>query len=242
MDYEANSPRHSVYGWLAMNRLRLLIHILLIAAVIAVPTVTAFAQDAEPTDCGFLGIQCGFIPDILSGILDIIRGIADFIFNAITGAIDLVRGIAEWLITAIGNVIQLIINLVQPIIDIIAGILRLLVEIVNIIVLLIQIVVGFFVIMAAIMVQSVLSIGSILSSYYTAPVTAIPGLPLCVTDPTTYEICSIYYMADWTLFAPNTPGAIIVPLVVILLDVVIIIFFVRRIIGILNVGEKATDV
>lgn len=224
-----------------MTRSRILISLILIIAFASAPT--AFAQPPdEETDCGFLGIECGFIGDILSFLADLVRGFFDFIRAAVEFGISLVVNIAQFLVTAFRNVIQILINLFQPLIDLIAGILRIIGELVQIVVLILQIVVGFFVLLVTFAFQAVATIIQIIGQFFSAPLTPIPGLPQCVTDPTAWQICAVYYIADWTLFAPSTPGALIVPLTVIILDIVIVFFFIRKIMSILNIGEKVTDV
>lgn len=198
--------------------------------------------DAPPTDCGFLGIQCGFIPQIISTILDLIRGFFDFARSAIEAVLGLIRGIAEFLLNAVRNVVSLIISLFQPLIDLIRSVLKLIDEVFHIIGILIDLIVRVFLLIGAWLLQAVNLAISFLLSYGSAAPTPIPGLPRCVTAPTEYELCGFYYITDWTLFAPATPGAIIVPLVTIILDIVIVFTFVRKIMNIVDSGEKTTDV
>lgn len=76
--------------------------------------------------------------------------------------------------------------------------------------------------------------GGMIGAINNAVPLAIPGLPQCVTNPMANDICAIYYILDWTLFAPGTAGALIIPLVLILMNFIIIVKFLRwgwRIIG-----------
>lgn len=226
-----------------MSRLRIALHILLIAACVLMPmAVSAQEEGAPETDCGFLGIQCGFIPEMLSLIRDLIQGFFDFVFAAINAGLDIVRGIADFIVTAVRNILQLLINLIQPLIDLIAAVIRAIVEVGQIIILVMQIIFGFFIAVVSFTFQALAVIIGLFTDYNTAPVLAIPGLPQCVTAPTDSDICALYYALDWTLFAPDTPGALIVPLVTILLDVTILFFFVRRVLSMVSSGEKVTDV
>lgn len=219
-------------------RFRLLLNIILIVLLVALSTVTAYAQEDE----GPIQTVLNVIRGILEFLLELIRGFFDWLFTAIGRIIEMFIGIANWLVTAIGNIIKVIINFLQPLIDLIAGILRIIGELVQIVVLILQIVVGFFILLVTFAFQAVGIIVQIIGQFFAAPSTAIPGLPQCVTDPTSWQLCAGYYILDWTLFAPSTPGAIIVPLVVILVDVKIVFFFIRKIMSILNIGEKVTDV
>lgn len=199
-------------------------------------------EEAPATDCGFLGIQCGFIPQVISSILDLIRGFFDFVRGAIETGISLVRGIAEFIFEGIRNVIQIIINLVKPIIDLISGVLKALEAAIHIIKLLLEIVIGVFLLIGIWLIQAVSMAVSIFTTFVQSAPIAIPGLPQCVTAPTNSDICAIYYMADWTVFAPNTPGTLIVPVVTIMVDLSIFFMFLRKILRIIDSGEKVTDV
>jgi len=70
--------------------------------------------------------------------------------------------------------------------------------------------------------QSVGSANALVTSFYTAQPIPIPGLPLCMTAPLEHDICAIYYILDWTLFAPETYGAFIVPLILAIINVIVI--------------------
>lgn len=57
----------------------------------------------------------------------------------------------------------------------------------------------------------------------------VPGLPQCITAPLDYDWCAIWYITDWTLLAPDTPGANIIPILVLIIDLFIIAYVVRSI-------------
>lgn len=59
--------------------------------------------------------------------------------------------------------------------------------------------------------------------------TPVPGLPRCVSAPMETDWCAIWYITDWTLFAPDTPGAWIIPVVVLIIDLFIVIYLARAI-------------
>lgn len=224
-----------------MIRFRTAVNLLLIFILILMPLQTAFAQDEE-VDCGILGLGCSFIGDVLSFLAEQVRGFFDFLGNAVRALIDVIRRIGDFLVNGFRNLIQLIINLFRPVFEFIAAVIRFVVEVFQIIVMIIQIVVGFFIALGSFMIQAFTVIARLLTEYYFAPITAVPGLPQCVTAPTNYELCAFYYITDWTLFAPGTPGALLVPLAVIMLDITLVFFFIRRVLGLLSVGEKVTDV
>lgn len=82
----------------------------------------------------------------------------------------------------------------------------------------------------------------LLTAFTNATPQAIPGLPLCITNPMAHDLCAIWYIMDNTIFAPSTPGQYIVPLMQIIFNVVIAIFFVRFVLRLIRRGEEVTHV
>ncbi len=104
-----------------------------------------------------------------------------------------------------------------------------------------QIGTGLFGAIIAYMGQATNLVVGLLTAFGNATPQAIPGLPLCVTNPMGSDLCAIYYIMDWTIFAPNTPGALIIPLLQIIMNIYIAIYFVRWVLRIVRRGEKVTD-
>lgn len=67
-------------------------------------------------------------------------------------------------------------------------------------------------------------VGGIFAQIQGAPVQPIAGLPRCISAPTESELCAIWYVLDWTLFAPQTPGEWLIPLLVLIVDLVILFY------------------
>jgi hypothetical protein len=88
--------------------------------------------------------------------------------------------------------------------------------------------------------------GSIVTSLLTAFANStpqpIPGLPLCMTNPMAHDLCAVYYILDNTIFAQATPGALIIPLLLIMMNMWIAVYFVRWVLRIIRRGEQVTDV
>lgn len=83
-------------------------------------------------------------------------------------------------------------------------------------------------------------IAGMITSFFGAPPTAIPGLPMCFSDPLNHDLCAIYYILDWTLLATGTPGQFIVPLVLALMNIVIIFRAIKFILKFIKRSEDAT--
>lgn len=88
--------------------------------------------------------------------------------------------------------------------------------------------------------QTINRVGALISAYFTAPPTPLAGLPLCMTAPLEHDICAIYYILDWTLLAPNTPGSFIIPLILAIMNVIVLFRVVKFILKFLKRGEDAT--
>lgn len=82
----------------------------------------------------------------------------------------------------------------------------------------------------------------LLTAFANATPQAIPGLPMCITNPMAHDLCALWYIIDNTIFAPATPGQYIVPLLQIIFNVVIAIIFVRWVMKIIWRGESVTHV
>jgi hypothetical protein len=67
--------------------------------------------------------------------------------------------------------------------------------------------------------------GGLLSSLSNATPTYIPGLPMCVTNPMAHDLCAIWYIMHNTIFAPGTPGQLIIPFMQVTLNFVIVMIF-----------------
>jgi hypothetical protein len=83
--------------------------------------------------------------------------------------------------------------------------------------------------------------GGMLSTLNSAPPTGIPGLPMCITNPMAHDICAIYYILDFTIFAEGTPGALIIPFLLVVMNFYIVIRFVRWGMRIVKRSEGISD-
>lgn len=90
--------------------------------------------------------------------------------------------------------------------------------------------------------QASARVGSLLTAFYTVPLTPIPGLPLCVSAPIASDYCAIWYILEYTLFATGTPGALIIPFLSIDAGIWMIMYFVRFVLKLVRKGERVTSV
>lgn len=133
-----------------------------------------------------------------NSIIDVINQFAEVVIGGLT---SIVRFIGE-IINAVGAIVRLIGQLVEVVIAVIGRIWDY-------------------------MTQAVSLFFEILGTINDAPPEQIPGLPRCVSAPTQYQICAVWYIVDWTLIADNTPGAMLVPLIILILDIGIAFYVMR---------------
>lgn len=81
----------------------------------------------------------------------------------------------------------------------------------------------------------------LLSAFTNSKPKPISGLPQCMTRPLDHDICAIYYIMHFTIFEPNTPGALIIPMLLIMINLFIAIRFLRWGWKILRRGEDVTN-
>jgi hypothetical protein len=86
------------------------------------------------------------------------------------------------------------------------------------------------------------SLTGLLGSFTDANPEPVPGLPLCMSNPTAHDWCAIIYIIEHTILSDGTPGVLIVPLLQIMVYVYLVIYFVRSILWIVRRGETMTNV
>jgi len=174
-------------------------------------------------------------------ILDVVNQGFNSIANAIGAFFAWIGAFFAWLAATIENILQQIANFFGQLLAFLETILRFVIELLEIAWLIIQLLFGLLGLLINWLFQIVLRIGSLVGSFFSAPLQAIPGLPQCFSSPLSYDICAIYYIMDWTLFAPTTPGQLIIPLVLTMMNIIIIIRFIRLVLGVIRSGDNAAD-
>jgi hypothetical protein len=90
--------------------------------------------------------------------------------------------------------------------------------------------------------QAGLAVGGLITSFNETPPEPIPGLPLCMSNPQASDWCALIYILEWTILADGTPGEIIIPFLLIVMNIYIVIYFARWILRIVRRGETITSV
>lgn len=166
----------------------------------------------------FVNTHLAFFEWLFNTITSIPGFFGGLIVTAINTAVQLVGGVFVIIFMVIHTGISFVIDMVNNIIKVIA-IVRMVIE------------VGLAI--AGLMFNYLGQVVNLMIGMYggisVARPVAIPGLPLCITAPLDSDWCAIWYITDWTLLAPGTPGANIIPILVLIIDLFIIAYVVRSI-------------
>lgn len=173
-------------------------------------------------------------------ILDEMQNNQNWLENVTGGLFDFLGGAFGWLFQSIADLFKMIYDFFNFIFGLIAAMFAVFLEIVQIILLVIQLLFGLLGLLLLYIQQLIARLTALFTAFFTAPPLPIPGLPLCISDPLSYDICAVYYVADYTVFAPNTPGQYIIPLVWALMNIIIIFRAVKYILKFIKRGEDVT--
>lgn len=221
---------------------RLVVILLLVVLLLttAVPSMPVFAQDGDDGTCTGTGIffwPCRLIDTLLNGVLNFFN----WVLNTIAGFFVFLGDVIRWVFVAVGNIASLLWEVLQRVLAFVGSIVASVNEVFLIIGLIIQIIFGVISALSTWLWHSISLVGGLLTGFFAANPTPIPGAPQCITAPTQHDICAISYLLDNSIFgAPN--GSIVVTIIIIIIDVSIVFLFVRKILNMLNVGEGVTDV
>jgi hypothetical protein len=173
-------------------------------------------------------------------ILDHMQNTFDFFSNTAGNLFDFLGAVFGWIVQSIADLFKMIYDFFNFIFGLIAAMFAVFLEIVQIILLVIQLLFGLLGLLLLYINQLIARLTALFAAFFYAPPLPVPGLPLCISDPMAYDICAVYYIADYTIFAPNTPGQWIIPLVWALMNILIIFRAVKFILKFIKRGEDVT--
>lgn len=128
----------------------------------------------------------------------------------------------------------------QPFAQFLLGAIELASDLIEIGRLVLEIVGGLFRLMMNWIGQSMSLLAEIFNRYQNATPLPIAGLPRCVSAPMESEYCALVYVAEHTIFQ-NQQGDIIILLIIILIDIWMIFYLIRFILGLVQRGQTTTD-
>lgn len=208
--------------------------ILLVVALLLGLAVSPVAAQGEGE------FQCDtWVPGVCA-VAEAIHNVLSWIGNLIGAIWDWIQGAINWIVTAVSNIIRFIIAIIEGIwnfaltvVQFIAGVVNAIIQFISeavaVVTLAINIVITLIVAVATFVFEVVGAFLQLIGSYYDAGATPVPGIPLCISDPTSYDLCAFWYVADYTVLAPGTIGALIPTVSLIILDIIIIFFVVRMV-------------
>jgi hypothetical protein len=185
----------------------------------------------------FWGVGLGLFGDLLN----LFGAFINWVANIIGQFFSFLEQIINWVIASLQNLLITIGNFAQGVGAWLQSALNTALEILEIVRYIIEIVIRLVALVASWTVQTVGRFGVLISSYYTAPTVPIPGLHLCVSAPTQHDICAIFWILDYTLLAQGTPGALIVPLTVVLINLSTLFRTLTAILRIIRRGNNVTS-
>ncbi len=180
--------------------------------------------------------------DLLTAIAGIVAAIYATIVNLFNTLMEALSQFGAWLNGFLANLQIMLDGIIQAINAILEQLWRALQEFWEIVKLLVDIALRLLQLIVIWIGQMFARVGALLTSFFTAPLLPIPGLPLCYSAPSNHDICAIYYILDYTLLAQNTPGQVLVPLLLIIIDISILMYFARFVLRIVRRGERVTSV
>lgn len=163
-----------------------------------------------------------------AGIINSIGAFFSWIGNSATNFGNFLGSIFGWLngtFTNIGLVLGNIWQVVVALFDLVRLILEQIVEIIRLVFAIIR---RFIELILGWLGQLIQRAEQLLTAWFLSPPTPIPNLPLCVSNPTSYAICAVYYVLQNTILAGGV-GGLFVPVLVIIFDLVMVLYFVRTV-------------
>lgn len=242
--------------------------ILLLLALLLIFAGVASAQAPGP-DLTFTPLPADIISDLFNGLsewlvntlnstAEWLSGAFDWLFAGISRLYEwLVYGlnwivnaigtIANWfiaginiLISAVGGVLQFFYQLLEMLYHFVLAVIENILELVVLVALVLQALGALVGLVWSWLTQAVPQFFFIVRTLNDAPPTQIPGLPRCISAPMDSEICAVWYMTDYTIFA-GEPGIWIVPLIVLIIDLAIVFYVIRAVLKFVRSFEHMTE-
>jgi len=158
----------------------------------------------------------------------------------VNGFFGFIGDVAQAIVQAVVNVSLIILEIVRIAGEFITFIVSLINELIAIGGLIVQIVLAFFALLFGWLFQIVAMFFNFISTFFSAQPIPLPGWPECITDPTSHDICAIWYMTDHTIFS-NSTGEIIVSLILVCIDIAVIWILILSVMKFVGMGDKIND-
>lgn len=177
---------------------------------------------------------------MIEAIFSGIQNFFNWLINSLNNFFGFVGDVVGALVNIIANVFIVVADIARIIGELITLIITIINELVAIGVLIVQIIFSFFATLFGWLFQVVAIFFDFISTFFSSTPTPLPGWPECITDPTSHDICAIWYITDNTIFS-NGPGEIIVTLFIICIDVAVVWLLIYGVFKFLGMGDKVSE-
>lgn len=222
-----------------MTKIAKILMIVVLILAVATPTFAAPLQQEE---------SCDFFCWVFQQFQNFGNFIAQVFQNVINFIGDVVGGYINWQIENIKigwerflSVFNFLFGLLQTYWNFILSIIAFIIELIEIAILIVQIIVGLGWLLISYIAEAISILLGITDIFATATPTPLPGMPLCVSAPTSYELCAVWYFLENTLLTGSN-GDIIITVAIVIIDVQIVFYVIRQILKIVRKGEEITNV
>lgn len=165
---------------------------------------------------------------IASAFAQVLAFFGQALFTVIKFLGDFLLLIVNTLIQIIGAVWALLVTGLETLVAFLIGVANAIIDVIEIVGMVIYVVIAIGAKVAGWLVYLVQFTLDTITGIQTAPVVPVEGLPRCISAPTDWDWCAVWYIGDYTLFAPGTIGEAIVPILVLMIDLLIVAYIVRQ--------------
>ncbi len=183
--------------------------------------------------------NCAVVP-YFENILNSITDFFSWAVNTGTNIFGWLGGVPGWIGGWLGNIGIQISNIWQLLLGLLGLVLSFIITIFQIVGLVIAIIINLLFLLGGWISQFTARAEGIITAWMTAAPQPIPSLPQCVSSPSTSDVCAFYYVAQHT-FLSGTIGQLLVPVAVIIMDLIIVMFFIRKVRDLIKKSSEVTQ-
>jgi len=183
--------------------------------------------------------ECAVVPyfsNILNGITDFFS----WVVNTGANIFGWLGGVPGWFGGWLGNVGIQISNIWQLLLALLGMVLSFIVTIIQIVGLVIAIIIHLLFLLAGWIGQFTARAETIITAWTITSPQPIPSLPRCVSSPATSDVCAVWYAAQYT-FLSGPIGQLIIPVIVIIVDLIIVMYFIRTVRNLIKKSSEVTS-
>lgn len=167
-----------------------------------------------------------------NAFFDFLSGIFGWFISGFRDAIQWIGDGINWILSGIWGFFSSVGTFISTILSFIGLVISTVIEVVEILIMIMGIVFDFMRVIAAWISQVVELVFATIQDFNAAQPLVLPGLPRCISAPLDHNACAVYYVVEHTLLADATPGEVIVPFITLIIDLWILFFVYKSVVGI----------